>query len=426
LTNSLTIRQDRRLVRAVHHSTRYAIVEVTAPPATANAARPRVNVAFVLDRSGSMSGRNKIDLAKQALHEGIERLAATDRFSVVVYDNAVDVVAAGRAATGDAKREAQHELDHIGPRGNTNLSGGWLAGVEQVAQALDPEAVNRVLLLTDGLANDGITDPAELERHALELRNRGVSTSTFGVGQDFNEALLGSMADAGGGQYRFIGSAGEIRALIASEVGELLEVTARGVDLRVRGPEGLRVACLSPFAVDQGSRETVVHLGDLVADQVVRLVLAFGCPLGEPGREMGVEISVGDRGGRLAGSATLTWAFADGEANSRQPRDREVDRIVARTYADRALKHAVDGNRRQAWDEVRTELLGVARRVKGYAGDDPVLRGIVAELEREADAWSVERVEMDRKVQHSRMSYSLMSRAPSGAAMKREGQDPQS
>jgi hypothetical protein len=163
-----------------------------------------------------------------------------------------------------------------------------------------------------------------------------------------------------------------------------------------------------------------------VADQVVRLVLAFGCPLGEPGREVGVELSIGDRGGRLAGSATLTWAFADGEANSHQPRDREVDRIVARTYADRALKRAVDGNRRHAWDEVRTELLGVARRVKGYAGDDPVLRGIVAELEREADAWSVERVEMDRKVQHSQMSYALMSRAPSGAAMKREGSDPQS
>jgi Ca-activated chloride channel family protein len=421
---TLSVRQDRRLIRAIHHSTRFALVEVTAPPASEATTRPRVNVAFVLDRSGSMSGRNKIDLAKRALHEGIERLAATDRFAVVVYDHEVDVVAPGRAAADGARHDAHRALSDIGPRGNTDLAGGWLRGAEQVASGLDPEAVNRVLLLTDGLANTGITDPLELERHARELRVRGVSTSTFGVGEDFNAELLGSMADAGGGAYRFIRHAEEIPALIRSEVGELLEVTARGVDLRVRGPEGLRLECLSPYALDRGSRESVVHLGDMVADQVVRLVLSFGFPLGEVGRDLGVELSLADRDGRLAGSATLAWTFADGDANDRQPREREVDRVVARTYADRALRLAVEGNRRGAWDEVRHQLLGVARRVRSYAGDDQVLRGIVAELEQQADAWSVERAEVDRKVLYSAASYALKSRAPSGAAMRRAGTDP--
>ena len=425
MTNpTMTITQDRGLIRAVHHSTRYAIVEVTAPPATAATTRPRVNVAFVLDRSGSMSGRNKITLAKDALREGIERLTSTDRFAVVVYDNEVEVVSPGRLATADAKRDAVRELEHIGPRGNTNLAGGWLRGAEQVAETLDPEAVNRVLLLTDGLANEGITDPREIERHARELRVRGVSTSTFGVGDDFNEELLGGMADAGGGAYRYIGRAEEIPGLIRSEVGELLEVTARGVELRVRGPEGLRVECLSTYPLDRGSRESVVHLGDLVADQVVRLVLAFGCPLGDVGRDLGIELSMGDRDGALSASATLTWTFADGEANTHQPRTRDVDRIVARTYADRALREAMDGNRRGAWEEVRHQLLGVARRIRSYAGGDPVLRGIVAELERQADAWSVLREEVDRKVAFSQASYSLRSRAPSGAAMRRDPSDP--
>jgi Mg-chelatase subunit ChlD len=424
LTNpALAVRQDRRLIRAVHHSTRYGIVEVTAPPAAATHTRPRVNVAFVLDRSGSMGGRSKFTLAREALRQGIDRLASDDRFAVVVYDNVVDVVAPGRTAAGDAKRDAIRALESIRPRGNTDLAGGWLRGAEQVAEALDPDAVNRVLLLTDGLANEGITDPREIERHARELRMRGVSTSTFGVGEDFNEELLGGMADAGGGQYRFIGNAEEIPALIGSEVGELLEVTARGAELSIRGPEGLRVECLSPYPLERGSRASVVHLGDLVSDQAVRLVLAFGMPLGDTGRDLGIEITLSDREGRLSVSQTLTWMFAEGYLNDAQPRDRDVDRIVARTYADRAIRAAMDGNRRGAWEEVRHNLLGVARRIKGYAGDDEVLRGIVAELEREADAWSVMREEMDRKVVYAQASYALKSRAPSGAAMRRSGPD---
>ncbi len=222
--------------------------------------------------------------------------------------------------------------------------------------------MNRVLLLTDGLANAGITDSAQLERHAAGLRVRGVSTSTFGLGDDFDERLLGAMADAGGGAFRFIGKPEEIPALIGSEVGELLEVTARDVELRISGPDGLLIECLSPFPLDRGQRASVLRVGDLVADQVVRFILVLGFPLGEAGRDVGVEMAVADRGGRLAGSATLTWTFADGEANDRQPRDREVDRAVARTYADRALRDAVDLNRRGAWDEARAALRAVAKR----------------------------------------------------------------
>ncbi len=418
-TTNLTVRTDRRLVRAIHHSTRYALVEITAPPANAAPVRPRVNVAFVLDRSGSMGGRNKFDLARDALREGIERLAATDRFAVVVYDTEIDVVAPGRTADATAKEAAIRRLRDVGPRGGTNLSGGWLRGAEQVSSALDPEAVNRVLLLTDGLANAGITDRTELERHAGELRARGVSTSTFGVGEDFDERLLGAMADAGGGAFRFIANAAEIPALIRSEVGELLEVTAKDVELRISGPDGLRVEPLAAYRFERSARGGVLHVGDLVADQVVRLVLAIGFPLGEPGRDVGVEFAIRDRAGSLDGSATLAWAFADGIANDHQSRDRDVDRVVARTYADRALRDAVDLNRRGEWDAARTNLAAVARKIHRYAGHDEVLRGIVAELEREAEAWSVARMEIDRKQMYSRSAYALKSRMPDGAAQRR-------
>jgi hypothetical protein len=412
-------RPDRRLVRAIHHSARYVLVEITAPPASATAVRPRVNVAFVLDRSGSMSGHHKIALAKEAIRHGIDRLATDDRFAVVVYDDQIDLVAPARTADAGAKEAAMRALGPIQPRGSTNLCDGWLRGAEQVALGLDPEAVNRVLLLTDGLANVGRTDPAELQRDAAELRARGVSTSTFGVGEDFDERLLGAMADAGGGAFRFIATAEEIPALVGSEVGELLEVTAKDAVLRIAGPEGLRIEPLAPFPFERTPREGLLHLGDLVADQVVRVVVRLGFPLGEPGREVGVELAVHDATGRLDASATLAWTFADGAANDRQPRDREVDRVVARTYADRALRDAVGLNRAGQWDEARALLRGVARRIRSYAGRDEILRGIAAELEREAEAWSVARLEHERKAMYAQSSYALKSRMLNGSAERR-------
>lgn len=415
----LRISTDRRLVRSVHHSTRYAVIELDAPPATAAPVRPRVNVAFVVDRSGSMATRRKLGLAKEAVLAGIARLVPDDRFSVVAFDDAVEVVAPSAPATHDAKEAAARRLDPVDPRGHTALSDGWLRGAEQVAAALDPEAVNRVLLLTDGLANHGIVDPALLEHHASELRARGVVTSTFGVGEDFDERLLAGMADAGGGAFRFIKGAEEIPELIASEVGDLLEVTARGVVLHFVGGDGIEVVPLTPFPVERHASRQSVVLGDLVADQVVRLVLALRFPLGVPGGEIGIEAVLESATGGLSGNATLRWTFADTEANDAQGRDREVDRVVARSYADRALRDAVTLNREHRWDEARHLLRAVARRIRGYAARDTVLLGIVAELERESEAWSRHRHELERKVMYAQSNYALKSRLMSGAPVRR-------
>ncbi len=112
--------------------------------------------------------------------------------------------------------------------------------------ALEEQGVNRCLLLTDGLANVGMTDRDELARHAGELRARGVGTSTFGVGEDFDEVLLQAMASAGGGHFYFIADAATIRDHITSEVGEALDVVARGVTLEVVAPDGVKVEALTP------------------------------------------------------------------------------------------------------------------------------------------------------------------------------------
>lgn len=420
---TLRARTDRRFIRSTHRSERFVLVELEAPPAAQKPTRDPVNLAFVLDRSGSMSGA-KIELAKRAIETAVDRLLPTDRFAVVCYDDRIDVVVEGTNASREAKTNAMERLRAIDARGSTDLGGGYLRGAEQVALAVNDagaaQGVHRVLLLTDGLANQGITDPAELTRHAGELRARGVTTTTFGVGEDFDESLLQSMADAGGGHFYFIGNAAQIQDLIASEVGELLQVVARDVHLVVTAPDGLEPRTLSPYGIERrGSRHHVL-LGDLVAEQRIEVVLRLKFQYGPVGQELGILVAATDREGvLLAAGATpvgVGWQYADDATNDEQERDRSVDRAVARLFAARARQGAVSLNRLGDFREARLELRHVAERIAGYAGRDPELRALVKDLRDEEERWAAPVPEMARKFQHAQASYALRSRAPDGRA----------
>jgi Ca-activated chloride channel homolog len=418
---TFSVRSDRTLIRPRWHSNRFVVVDITAPVAPRTGQRPPVNLSFVLDRSGSMGG-DRIVLAAKAVEEGIARLQPEDRFSIVVYDTAVDTVMPSTLATVSARSEAMTRLRAIHPRGSTDLGSGWLRGCEQVAAHLLEGGVNRALLLTDGLANVGITDRSELARHAGELRARGVSTSTFGVGDHFDEALLQAMADEGGGQFHDIGTAAAIVDHITSEVGETLEVVAHDAVLELTMPEGVRVESLSRYPIrDSGGRSDIL-LGDLVSDQQVQVVLRLSFPFGEIGGTMPAVLAVSDRDGVLAErSARLAWQYATDRENDAQPRDREVDRIVARVFAARTRQAAVAMNRQGDFQGARSALEATARKIRGYAGSDAELKAVGAALMDEAEQMASSWAPRALKELYAQGQYDLKLRDHQGRARRSMG-----
>jgi hypothetical protein len=226
------------------------------------------------------------------------------------------------------------------------------------------------------------------------------------------------MASAGGGHFYFIATADSIRDHITSEVGETLEIVARGVTLEIGAAEGIRVESLSPYPIHEGRGQTEVTLGDLTSDERVEVVLRLNFPYGELGRSTGAAFSLSDRDGVVRGEAKLGWAYADNGANDHQERDRVVDRAVARIFAARARQEAVGLNRHGDFNGARHVIEATARRIRGYAGRDPELRAILGELEGELQMFAAPMMEMDRKHAYASSSYLMNSRMADGKAMK--------
>lgn len=406
----LEIRADRSLIRAEGRSRRFVQVALESPPAPLRKDRSPVAIAFVIDRSGSMSGE-KLDKARDAVVQGIRSLRTEDRFSVVGYDDRVELLHPSSLATAEAREEAVTRVRRLTARGSTDLCAGWLEGAAQVSEHLGPEAVGRVILLTDGLANVGVVDHGEIARRTTGLRERRVSTSTFGVGRDFDEGLLGRMADVGGGNFHFIEKAVQIPEFIAQEVGELLAITAHDVVVVLDADPRVEVASVNEFPCQKDGNSWRFSLGSLFAEQSIDPVLRLTFPRGVVGEHTRVTVTVEDRGGAFAeakGELRFVWAtHADNDAEAR---DVGVDRRVARIYADAAIRRAYELNREGDFRGATELIRRCAERVRGYAKSDEVLLALLDELERKHGEVSRDMDAIERKRGHYASRSSQKSR----------------
>jgi len=419
-----SLHSDVSVVPAGAPATRHLLLTLAAPEAPRAAGRQSMHVAFALDRSGSMGG-SKIRLAREAVTKALGLLRSDDRFALVAYDDRVDVVVESTSASAEARRHAVQRLQEIDARGSTDLAGGWMAGCEQVAPHLADEPAGRCLLLTDGLANVGITDPEELAARAASLRARHIVTSTFGVGADFDEELLQRLAEQSGGHFYFIESPVQIADLLTSELGEALEVVARDASVAVQLPAGMRAVPLTALEwcpTDGGIR---IGLGDLVSGQELEVVIRVDVPAMPLGQAAGLRITLADRDGVLASPPLqVKWTGADEAGVHGARRDRTVDRAVAALDAARARHEAVALNRAGEFGKARALLEATASRIAGYAGRDGELAAIVRRLRADAAQFGEHMDPMARKAAHF-ASYAVMqSRAADGKA-RRKGREEQ-
>jgi len=215
------------------------LVQVQAPVVPASApVRSPLTLAIVLDRSGSMSGQPLAE-AKRCAGFVIDRLEARDSAALVIYDDEVEVLVPARSAKD--KGAFHGALKQVESGGMTNLHGGWLAGTEQAKPLVRPNAISRVLLLSDGQANEGLTDLETIAKHCKDLARAGVTTSTYGLGRNFNEELMVAMARAGLGNSYYGETAEDLMDPFAEEFDLLSALFAKNLSLRVEAAKGVGV-----------------------------------------------------------------------------------------------------------------------------------------------------------------------------------------
>jgi len=378
-------------------------------PEQRSARKAPLNLALVLDRSGSMSG-DKIENVRRAALDILDRMGSSDILSIVAYDDNIDVLLpAAPVVDRDALRSRIMSLE---PGGSTALFGGVSQGLAQARKFKGEGRSTRVILVSDGQANVGPSSVSELAALGRTAARQGIPVSTIGLGEGYNEDLMQQLAQASDGNHDFAERGADLARIFDRELGDAQEIVATDLLIKLRCPEGVRPVRVLDREAEIRGQELSIRWNQLSAGQKKILLVEVEVPAGADGARAGL----GDVSASVKERASGQARSVNGRAEVAYSRDRvaaasSVDRVakvaVVRATANENLKKAIqlrDEGKNTAAKAVLQEnasVLGEAARElddTSLRQDADMAKGAIGSIDNEAE-WGKERKSL-RSKQH--------------------------
>ncbi|RMH12262.1 MAG: VWA domain-containing protein [Planctomycetota bacterium] len=379
---------DSPEVSSLTSTERYLLLNVTTPPLPReNRQRLPLNLSIVIDASGSMSGA-RLEAAKTAVHRLIDTLEDGDMLSLVSFADEA-VVHAEAVALGVEGRHRLHSVTRsLCTRGCTNLFDGWHRGVLAAAEIMDrgERRNSRVLLLSDGHANCGLLDIDAISRHASALRDRGLPTSTVGIGAAYSPTFLLALAEAGGGSLHDTDTGEDLIDVMLGELDDVRKVVVENAEIEIDLPHGVDASVLSSTDAHSVRGTLRVPLGALIEQITRRVVVRLLAPPAPEGSSLEVRARLhwnrpGIPQDHYTGedvSVTLR-SVSEAELAAAAPAP-DIAAHVAELWNAWAIRYATSLNERCDFERAVSFLDGELSRFEPYARSLPHGRKLVREL----------------------------------------------
>lgn len=344
--------------------------------------RTPVNVAIVIDRSGSMSG-DKIVKAREAALMAVDRLNADDIVSVVAYNDTVSVLVPATKVSDKAAIRAG--IERLEAFGSTALFAGVSKGADEVRKFLSRDRVNRVILVSDGQANVGPSSTSALAELGQSLAKERICVTTIGLGLDYNEDLMTQLARTSDGNSGFANSSDDLVRLMKAEFGDVLAVVAQELSVRIECAAGIRPVRVLGREADITGGTVRVLINQLNAGQEKYVLLEVEVPATRADQTREVAAVTASYANMMTRStdtlsATTSVRFTDSPAEAERSVNRDVMVAVVTQIAVERNKLAVELRDRGRIDEAHAALTANAGYLKLHASKlDSAALGLYAE-----------------------------------------------